>query len=123
VVQDNVISKIANEDFLVYAVWEPILKTDDERSSRKAVTLFPDAPVKNYWVRTCAVGKMFQPPIGLEGEPAWDVYLVYEPGVEWEGDGPPDPTFFMHQLSGRLPDDLRLDGPKLHDEIEKILNK
>ena len=30
--------------------------------------------------------------------PAWDVYLVYKPGIRWE-DGPaPKPTFWMHQL-------------------------
>ena len=120
---DNVISEIASEDFLAYAVWEPILKTDDERSSRKAVTLFPDERVTNYWVRTRAVGELFQQPIDLAGEPAWDVYLVYEPGVVWDGDAPPVPTFFMHQLGGRLPEGHRLDGPKLRDTIEKILNK
>ena len=121
--QDNVISKIAAEDFVAYAVWEPILKTDDERSSRKAVTLFPDDRVKNYWVRTRAVGELFQPPINLKGEPAWDVYLVYEPGIVWDSDAPPEPTFFMHQLRGRLPDGQRLDGPKLRDVIEKILEE
>ena len=121
--QDNVISRIASKDFVAYVVWEPILKTDDERSSRKAVTLFPDERVKNYWVRTRAVGELFQASIELDGEPAWDVYLVYEPGVVWDGDAPPEPTFFMHQLVGRLPDVQRLDGPKLRDEIAKILSK
>jgi hypothetical protein len=123
VVQDNVISKIDSQDFLAYAVWEPILKTDDERSSRKAVSLFPDKRVKNYWVHTRAVGELFQTPINLTTEPAWDVYLVYQPGVVWDGDTPPEPTFFMHQLGGRLPDGRRLDGPELRDGIEKILNR
>jgi hypothetical protein len=123
VVQDNVISGIESVDFVAYAVWEPILKTDDERSSRKAVTLFPDERVKNYWVRTRAVGKLFQSPINLKGEPAWDVYLVYEPGILWGGDTPPEPTYFMHQLGGRLPDDQRLDGPKLFDVVENLLRK
>ena len=122
-VQDNVISRIASEDFVAYAVWEPILKTDDERSSQKVVKLFPDKRVKNYWVHTRAVGEMFQAPIDLSGEPAWVVYLVYEPGVEWAGDAPPEPTYFMHQLGGRLPGGQRLDGPKLRGVIEKILNK
>ena len=122
-VQDNVISKIASEDFVAYAVWEPILKTDDERSSRKAGTLFPDERVKDYWVQTRAVGELFQAPINLKGEPAWDVYLVYEPDIVWDSNAPPEPTFFMHQLGGRLPDGQRLDGPKLRDAIEKILNK
>ena len=117
------ISEIDSDGFVAYAVWEPILKTDDERSSRKAATLFPDKRVKSYWVHTRDVGKMFQAPISLTTEPAWDVYLVYEPGIEWDGDTPPEPTFFMHQLGGRLPDGQRLDGPRLHDVIEKILVK
>ncbi len=29
---------------------------------------------------------------------AWDVYLLYAPGVKWIGDQPPMPTFWMHQL-------------------------
>ena len=114
---------IDSKELVAYAVWEPILKTDDERSSRKAVTLFPDERVENYWVHTRAVGELFQPPIDLIGEPAWDVYLVYEPGIKWEGDTPPVPTFFMHQLGGRLPDDQRLDGSTLYDVIEKILKR
>lgn len=121
--QDNVVSKIDSQDLRVYAVWEPILKTDDERSSRKAVTLFPDERVKNYWVRSRAVGELFQTPIHLEGEPAWDVYLVYAPGIVWDGDVPPEPTFFMHQLGARLANGQRLDGLRLHDVVEKLLQR
>ena len=117
------IARIDSGKLAAYAVWEPILRTDDERSSRKAATLFSDPRVKHYWVRTHAVGELFQAPIDLTGEPAWDVYLVYEPGIEWKGDAPPVPTLFMHQLGGRLPDDQRLDGPKLHDVIENTLKR
>jgi hypothetical protein len=123
VVQNNVIAQIENEGFVAYAVWEPILRTDDERSSRKAATLFPDEHVISYWVQSRAVGEMFQAPIELTTEPAWDVYLVYEPGVEWGGLVPPAPTFFMHQLGGRLPNGQKLDGPKLREVIEAILEK
>lgn len=28
----------------------------------------------------------------------WDVYLLYPPGVRWEGSTPPRPAFWMHQL-------------------------
>ncbi|NNF05264.1 MAG: hypothetical protein HKN21_00755 [Candidatus Eisenbacteria bacterium] len=117
------ISKIENSDFLTYAVWEPMLKTDTERSARKATSLLPDARVQNYWTRTTSVGELFQKPINLTTEPAWDVYLVYEPGVVWEGDSPPKPTFFMHQLGGRLPDGQRLDGPELRNGLEEILKR
>lgn len=116
--QSAVLEKVESANLAVYAVWEPILRTDDERSSRKATILFPDDRVSNYWVDTRAVGELFQAPIDLTTEPAWDVYLVYAPGVAWKGDDPPRPNYFMHQLGGRLPDDLRLDGAKLAAAIE-----
>ncbi len=114
---------IDSRDLAIYAVWEPILRTDDERSSRKATTFFPDDRVRNYWTGSQEIGRAFQAPLELTTEPAWDVYLVYPPGVEWEeGQPPPRPRFYMHQLGGRLPDDLRLDGPKLAEEVVGVLS-
>jgi hypothetical protein len=76
--------------------------------------------VSNYWADDTAVGKLFQAAIDLTTEPAWDVYLVYEPGILWNDDGPPRPTYFMHQLGGRLPNDRRLDGEKLASAIRSV---
>jgi len=121
VVQENVLGVIDSNELAVYAVWEPILKTDDERSSRKATTLFPDRRVRNYWTGSQEVGKLFQSPLDLTTEPAWDVYLVYLPGVRWEGDDSPRPDYFMHQLGDRLPENRSLDGLKLAFEIRRIL--
>jgi hypothetical protein len=123
VVQNDVLRTIDSRDLLVYAVWEPILKTDDARSSRKATTLLPDSRVRNYWTGTLDLGRLFQPAIGLEGEPAWDVYLVYPPGIVWEKGAAPRPAFFMHQLGGRLPDARRLDGPGLAAELRDGLDR
>lgn len=122
-VQEGVIAEIESDDFVAYVVWEPILNTDSEPSSRRAATLFPDPRVKSYWVRSRTVGELFQNAIQLRTEPAWDVYLVYRPGIVWEGDTPPEPTYYMHQLGGRLPDDRRLDGPKLLQAIDQTLTK
>ncbi len=117
-VQKDVFEKIQGPDFAAYAVWEPILKTDDERSSRKATILFSDDRVSHYWVNTKDVGRLFQGAIDLVSEPAWDVYLVYAPGIRWEDEKPPRPTYFQHQLGGRLPPEQRLDGSKLAQAIE-----
>jgi len=122
VVQQDVLDEIESDRLAVYAVWEPILKTDDEPSSRKAVILLPGKRVKHYWVHNQDVGELFQPAIDLAGEPAWDVYLVYEPGVKWTDDAPPKPGYFMHQLRGRLPDGRVLHGPMLRRQIEKRLD-
>lgn len=98
--QGSVLETIDSRQLAVYAVWEPILRTDDERSARKATALFPDERVQNYW---------------------GDVYLVYPSGVTWNEDGPPRPEFFQHQLGGRIPDSQRLDGPELAGGIRKLL--
>lgn len=118
--QEQVLGTIDSKKLVAYAVWELILRTDDERSSRKATTLLPDERVRHYWVGSQGVGKLFQPAIDLTAEPAWDVYLVYRPGRKWEGK-PPAPEFFMHQLGGRLPEDRLLDAAVLADRIQRLV--
>ena len=118
----HVFEAIANESLKSYAVWEPILRTDDERSARKATTILPDTRVHHYWIESQAVGEMFQAPLGLKGEPAWDVYLVYPPGIEWKGSKPPQPAYYMHQR-GSLPADRRLNGETLAAKLQQVLAK
>lgn len=119
-VQEKVLKTIQSKQLVAYTVWEPIFQTDDERSSRKATTLLPDKRVRHYWVGSQGVGELFQAPLELTSEPAWDVYLVYRPGRAWEG-APPVPDFFMHQLRERLPDDRLLDGAILAEQIRKLI--
>jgi hypothetical protein len=121
VVLEKVLQTNGSRDLVAYAVWEPILRTDNVRSSRKAATLIPDSRVHHYWTGTQAVGELFQPVIELKEEPAWDVYLVYARGVQWTGSRPPAPAFYMHQLVGRLPEDRVLVGDSLAGQISALL--
>jgi len=123
VVHDDVIARIDDERLVAYVVWEPIMEADTERAAREATALLPDDRVVNYWVRSDDVGKLFQSPVDLTSEPAWDVYLVYERGVRWSDASPPRPSYFMHQLRGRLPDDRMLDVARLRDEIGAMLDR
>jgi hypothetical protein len=120
-VQQQVLATIDSKKLVTYVVWEPILRTDDERSARKATTCIPDERSRHYWVGTQDVGKLFQPAIGLTSEPAWDVYLVYPPGRQWKGESPPAPEFFMHQLGERLPEAPALDGETLAKHLQQVL--
>lgn len=75
----------------------------------------------HYWIDNRDVGKLFQTPINLKTEPAWDVYLLYPAGVTWT-DSPPEPYFFMHQLGNRLPPENRLSGEGLARRVRELLS-
>ena len=119
---ETVFEGIATGRLKGYAVWEPILRTDDLRSARKATTILSDPRVRHYWIDDQSIGETFQVPLGLEDEPAWDVYLIYPPGIEWKGIGPPKPAYFMHPL-GSLPADRRLNGETLATKLRQGLAK
>ena len=121
-VQDEVLDVVDSADLRVYAIWEPILRNDNHQSARQAPQLVPDPRVTHYWVDGRDVGALFQEPIQLKSEVAWDVYLVYTPGTVW-GDSVPVPEYFQHQLSGRLPKEQRLDGAVLAQKIRAMLTE
>ncbi len=120
-VQEEVLEEVASEELRAYAVWVPMLRTDDERSARRATTFLPDERVSHYWIPSQGLGRAFQEPLALAGEPAWDVYLLFGPGRSWSDGEVPAPDHFMHQLSGRLPEDKRLDGHVLAEQIGTLL--
>jgi hypothetical protein len=39
--------------------------------------------------------RAFQTVLGLPGD-AWDVFMVYRPQTNWDGDLPPQPDYWMH---------------------------
>ncbi len=52
--------------------------------------------------------------------PAWDVYFVFGREVRWDDKAPP-PTYWMHQVGGVGPPDLRLDGDRLARVVNQLL--
>jgi len=54
---------------------------------------------------------------------AWDIYLIYKPGIKWEAEQPPRPTFWMHQLEGVDPKLLLCADPtQLSVEVAKLFD-
>lgn len=62
-----------------------------------ATHLVTDPRASHFWDGHGALVQGYREALGID-EPAWDIYMVYPPGVRWEGDLPPVPTFWMHQL-------------------------
>jgi len=122
VARNQVLDRVVSPELAAYFVWEPVLGDDDEDAARRATVLVPDSRARHYWAPTDSTAWAFQAALPLVDEFAWDVYLVYDRGVEWTGKNPPAPTYYMHQLVGRLPDGRMLDGTVLQKRVLDLLN-
>jgi hypothetical protein len=81
-----------------YVVWVP-MRDAHEKDVGVATRVVPDPRVLHYWDENGLTLRAFQTVLGLP-EDAWDVYLLYGPSDRWEGELPPKPDFWMHQLEG-----------------------
>jgi hypothetical protein len=103
----------------VYVVWVPSLPADNEERVPAATAKIPDERASHYWDEKGALKVAYQRALKM-AEPAWDVYYVYDRDAEWKGELPPTPAYYMHQLRS-LPPDRMLNGSKLAEEINKLL--
>jgi hypothetical protein len=104
-------------------VWLPMVAGDSpQAATARAATLSDPRIVAQGWDAGRESGLAFERTLGLT-RPAWDVYLVYAPGVRWEGETPPAPTYWMHQLTEDAGADQRLClvPEVLEREVERIL--
>ena len=105
-----------------FIVWLPMLRADNAETANARAALVQDQRVVKGWDARRAIGDLFASMLGLSC-PAWDVYLLYPPGVPWHGDQPPRPSFWMHQLPeavGADPTRL-LDAEGLAGEVRRLL--
>lgn len=121
-VRNQVLDHVASPELAAYFIWVPVLGDDNESAARRAAALVPDGRARHYWAPTDSTARAFQAALPLVDEFAWDVYLVYGRGVEWTGEYPPAPTYYMHQLVGRLPEERMLDGAVLRDKVLESVN-
>ncbi len=80
-------------------VWLPMYPGDGLGVAEAEAAAFKDPRLVDAWDPQRRLGELFAHTLGLT-KTAWDVYLLYAPGIRWEGDDPPEPTFWMHQLGG-----------------------
>jgi copper chaperone CopZ len=106
-VVQSVFTKYPNDARLRgFVVWLPMLASDSERAASAQAGSFVDARVAQQWDGERISGKLVAKTLSLK-ENAWDVYLLYAPGVRWTGEAPPAPTFWTHQLRAETGADQR----------------
>jgi hypothetical protein len=79
-------------------VWVPVLDSDTRSAAVMQADLLQTQDVVHEWDGNREASRLFATSLGLTG-PGWDMYLVYGPGMQWNGTLPPSPSFWMHQLS------------------------
>jgi hypothetical protein len=95
--------------FKVYVVWVPMLG-GEEGNVPDATRLTTDPRVRHYWDGDNGLGDGYRSILGLS-IPAWDVYMLFDRSATWVGATPPQPVYWMHQLSGFT------NGPWLDPEL------
>ena len=111
------LNNLRGKEVEVYSVWVPILPSDARFTVGRATKSLQDPRVAHYWDGAGELVNGFAPVLGIEDK-AWDVYLLYDQNAELK-DAPPKPIYWQEQLG--ISDETKLDGPKLTDEINKLL--
>lgn len=101
--QQTIVDEFPVEDLRVEIVWIDVLAADGAKAAHKASPLIsPDRRVRHYHDPQQRSGDAIAASLGWD-DLAWDIYLFYEPGVEWK-EQPPKPRFFFHQLTAHAQD-------------------
>ena len=107
--QTGVLNRIDDPDLRAYVIWVPMFR-GAERDVPRATREVADTRSRHYWDGSSASMRAVRATLGIS-EDAWDVFLLYPPGVRWEGEHPPAPDFWMHQLGSES--NPRVTGPYL----------
>ena len=119
----EVLKRFSSPKLQAILIWEPMREGDSPVTAAQQASTVHDARIAQGWNENREVGRLFAETLNLR-DVAWDVYLTYEPGLRWEGQRPPSPTFWMHQLEGVDPKLLLCENPaRLKTEVEKLLDQ
>lgn len=94
----TVISPLDAKSVTAQIVWMPMVAGDQPKLAKQLSQSWQDPLVSHSWDSERVLGNEFQKVLSLT-RTAWDIYLIYKPGVVWEGTMPPKPTYWMHLLS------------------------
>lgn len=104
-------------------VWLPMrIRDNPGTAATQAATFVDDRLLLQGWDAEREIGTAFEKTLDLT-RTAWDVYLVYEPGITWTDELPPKPSYWMHQLTedAGANQDYCLNSVILDSEVAKRL--
>ena len=113
----TIFNKYPDAELGGFIVWIPILDKDSYEAALPSVNFLNDERITHYYDQNQAVGRAIATSVGWVGNIAWDIYLFYDPLVEWK-ETAPGPRFWMHQLTDTwATKDKYRTGDDLKDEL------
>lgn len=91
------LGKIDDPSVRAYVVWVPMSR-GLERDVANATREVPDPRSRHYWDGDGQLIASYREVLGGFDEPVWDTYILYGREARWDGDRPPAPAYWMHQL-------------------------
>ena len=98
-VQEAIVKGYPDADISVSIVWINMLPSDNRIMAHVRAQTMQDPRVRHFHDPKKRVGLAIARSLGGRDKVAWDIYLFFAPGDEWDG-GPPPPAWWAHQLSG-----------------------
>ena len=98
-VQEAIIKGYPDADISVSIVWINMLPSDNRIMAHVRARTMQDPRVRHFHDPKKRVGWAIARGLGGVDRVAWDIYLFFAPGGEWDG-GPPPPAWWAHQLLG-----------------------
>ena len=118
--QRDVMDQTQATGLAMYIVWVP-LEGARERHARRATRLVPDRRARHFWDGEDRLTQEFGRTLDIDTD-AWDVFLVYGPDATWEeGDLPPAPDYWQHELFRLRKTAPRFDSAVLLSEVRARL--
>lgn len=122
IVQRYVLDEIGGPGLAAYVVWGRMLGDEERADAEKATAFLADPRSRHWWTPRHDLAEALGRVVGMpEGEPGWDLFLLYPAGTRWPpGAPPPEPAVTMH-VERSLPAEQTLNGEELRRAVERAL--
>lgn len=105
-----------------YIVWGPMEDEDTEADARKVTVNAPDPRVTHFWTDDDVLADTWAQVLGVvDDETGYDLWMIFPPGVRWEGEKPPVPPYFMWIEKQGLPKELKFNGIPFAEQVRRFL--
>ncbi len=115
--------KQSSDRTVVLLVWMAGLPEDDRDGAEARAVEFGEDRIHQFWDGQDLLGAHVATRLDRVGLVAWDIYLVFAPGLVWDEDMPA-PAGWVHQMGDAAwaEDRERAPGHELESRIRNLLN-